>query len=84
MGLWYSMARKYEFTGETDKKRRALWLSVLVPTLAHGGYDWIADHSDNTAVLTLFIVYVIAMFVFSWLQVKRFSGQDDYFEETQA
>lgn len=83
MGMWYSMARKYEFTGETDKKRRSLGLCVLLPMLAHGGYDWVASgFSENTGALVLFITYVAAMFIFCWWQVKRLSGQDAYYEET--
>ena len=78
MGAWYSASRKYQLAGETDKGRTAMILSVLVPALAHGGFDFIATNTDQTGMIIVFVIYVIAMFVTSWRLLKKVSENDAF------
>ena len=78
MGAWYSAAKKYEIAGEPERAKRAKLLSVLVPAMAHGAFDFIATNTDKSGMVPVFVIYVIAMFLVSWRLVKRLSENDAY------
>ena len=78
MGAWYSAARKYALAGEPKKSKYATCLSVLVPALAHGAFDFIATNTSQNGVTAVFVIYIIAMFTVCWRLVKRLSENDAY------
>lgn len=77
MGVWYGAAKRREIYGETQRSKRLLWLSVIVPALLHGCYDFIASLEAEGFVL-VFIVFVIAMFITALRIIRRASRRDDY------
>ena len=77
MGVWYGMARRWELYGEPERSRRARRSAVLVPTLLHGCYDFIASMQQAMFAL-IFLVLVLAMFIVAFRLVKRLSQNDSY------
>ena len=79
MGAWYGMARWYENYGEYDKSRRYRRLALIVPTLLHGCYDFIATIS-GTLFGMIFVVFVVLMFAAARSTVMRLSQDDRYID----
>ena len=77
MGFWYSTAKKYDNFGYTEKSRRAASFSLLVPTILHGAYDYIATRA-TTGYTMFFIVFVIIMFLIAYRLVNRMAANDQY------
>ena len=75
MGLFYGVARKFENRGETGKAAQFRWLSVIVPAVLHGAYDYIASVDAGTL---LFVVFIAALFFVSYRIVTRMSKVDHY------
>ena len=75
MGLFYGVARKFENRGETGKASRFRWLSVIVPAVLHGAYDYIASVDAGTLI---FVVFIVALFFVSYRIVTRMSKVDHY------
>lgn len=42
MGRFYGIAKAAQCRGDKTGQRRALWQAVLIPTILHGLYDWLA------------------------------------------
>lgn len=79
MGAWYGMARWYENYGEYDKSRRYRRLALIVPTLLHGCYDFIAT-INGTLFGMIFVVFVVLMFAAARRTVMRLSQDDRYID----
>ena len=79
MGAWYGMARWYENYGEYDKSRRYRRLALIVPTLLHGCYDFIATIS-GTLFGMIFVVFVVLMFAAARRTVMQLSQDDRYID----
>ena len=77
MGAWYGMAKRYDLAGDHAASARARRLSVLLPALIHGAYDFIAS-MDTDWLLVIFLVFVVALFVISLRLVKRLARTDEY------
>ncbi len=77
MGVCYSMARSCENCGERDKS--VIWsvLALLLPTLIHGYYDYIAIGATENQTAT-FLVFVAIVFLAAFLLVRRLSKTDRY------
>ena len=79
MGAWYGMARWYENYGEYDKSRRYRRCALLIPTLLHGCYDFIAT-INSTLFGMIFVVFVILMFSVARGTVMKLSRDDRYID----
>ena len=77
MGACYGMARSCENCGEHDKSRMWNGLALLLPTLIHGFYDFIAIGGSQNAGLT-FLIFVLVVFLSAFLLVRRLSRTDRY------
>ena len=77
MGVWYGLAKRADNFGYPDKSRFYRLLSVLVPMLLHGTYDFIATRTQDRYTW-LFVVFVAAMFFISFNLVRSFSDHDQY------
>ena len=77
MGAWYGMARWHENYGEYDKSKSYRRLALIVPTLLHGCYDFIAT-INGTLFGMIFVVFVILMFAAARGTVLRLSRDDRY------
>ena len=79
MGAWYGMARWHENYGEYDKSKSYRRLALIVPTLLHGCYDFIATIS-GTLFGMIFVVFVVLMFAAARRTVMRLSQDDRYID----
>ena len=74
MGYYLSLAKVYASQGRKDLEKRNIVLSVVVPTILHGIYDFCL-FVDIDAILLVFFVFVIALYVFSIKKIKLLAAQ---------
>ena len=74
MGYYLSLAKVYASQGNKAQERKNLVLSVLVPTILHGIYDFCL-FVDIDAILLVFFAFVIALYVFSIKKIKLLAAQ---------
>ena len=77
MGVFYSLAKSNDYVGEEGKSSFFRVLSVVVPVLLHGAYDYIASMESADFSWT-FIIFVAALFVLSFVMVSRMAKNDRY------
>ena len=77
MGSWYGQAKRADNFGYPERCTFYCVLSVLVPMLLHGLYDFIATRSSGGSTW-IFVVFVIVMFLFSFMLVRKLSDEDRY------
>lgn len=77
MGIFYGCARGYAYLGNESKSKLFRILSVVVPALIHGAYDYIASLQTNGANL-IFLVFIVCLFVVSYILTKRMAKNDRY------
>ncbi len=77
MGAFYGVAKHYDNFGWPEKSRQNSILALVIPTLLHGAYDFIATRMSDEGTL-FFVVFVIAMFVIAFRVVKNLSERDQY------
>ena len=70
MGYYLGLAKFYSLSGMNDLKKKNLILSVLVPTITHGIYDYCL-FTGNLLFLLAFFVFVIYMYVHSIKKIKK-------------
>ncbi len=75
MGTMYTTAKYYSLHGDEAKSARYRRLSVIVPAILHGIYDFIAS-SEDSALSWLFNPFVIGLFIASVRRVRLLSAQD--------
>lgn len=78
MGLWYGISKKYSNEGSTFLSKVATLLSLLVPILLHGTYDYICSNTTTYTSTITFILFIIVLFTFSYIVVKKESKNDRY------
>jgi RsiW-degrading membrane proteinase PrsW (M82 family) len=83
MGFFYSKAKYASITGKKEEYKKYNALSMLVPILIHGIYDGVifaGTATENFLTMgfsfLLWIVFVIAMFVVSFIMVHKSSKND--------
>ena len=76
MGHYYGMAAACERYDLTAKKAQYHILSVLVPVLIHGFYDFAAV-IDNILMELVFFAFVIVLDVIAIISVKRYAREDE-------
>ena len=77
MGAFYGMARRYENYGFSRASKNCRRLAVLVPTVLHGIYDFIAT-SETTSAQWGFLAFVAVLFLITSRMVKKLSDRDAY------
>lgn len=77
MGIFYGLAKSNDYIGLDNKAKMYNVLSVLVPVLLHGTYDYIATISTND-LSWLFVAFVLVLFVVSYILVGRMAKNDKY------
>lgn len=76
MGYYLSLAKLANINGAKDISKKNLILSLLVPTLAHGLYDYLlfaGEVSDNGIFTIVFFAFVIFFFIYAYKKVKKMS-----------
>ncbi|MBR4727908.1 MAG: PrsW family intramembrane metalloprotease [Clostridia bacterium] len=77
MGVFYGFARKYENYGKPLASRACRVLSLLIPMLLHGTYDYIAT-TQQTSGGWYFLAFVAVLFIVSYILVGKVSKQDKH------
>ncbi|MBQ6267832.1 MAG: PrsW family intramembrane metalloprotease [Clostridia bacterium] len=77
MGVFYGFARKYENYGKPAASRACRFLSLLIPMLLHGTYDYIAT-TQQTSGGWYFLAFVAVLFIVSYILVGKVSRQDKH------
>ena len=76
MGVLYGIAKRYEYAGEFGKSRQYRILSVVVPALLHGTYDFIATWNQGISIV--FLIFIVIMFAWASQLVRKVSRNDKY------
>lgn len=75
MGSFYGRAKVLDVYGRESESKLLLAVGVLLPAALHAFYDACAMLQSNTA-MTMFIVFVIAMYIIVIRKVRRESQTD--------
>ena len=75
MGVFYGVAKRSQYRGDTTGVSLFNVLSILVPALLHGAYDYIATMEQQSSDWS-FIVFVVIMFVVSFVLIGRQAKKD--------
>lgn len=78
MGVFYGLARGYALIGKKKLSKAFRVLSIVIPALLHGAYDYIATLGNKGSSL-IFTGFVIVLFGISFYMVNRMSKNDRYF-----
>ena len=77
MGIFYAIAKEYDYMGNKSQSSLYRKLSVLVPALIHGTYDFIAT-MQNMASVILFFIFIGAVFYIASRLINKMARQDHY------
>ncbi len=75
MGLFYGQAKRFHYLGNNRAAKACRVLSVIIPALIHGCYDFIASMGSENA-LWIFVGFVAVLFSVSWYLVSKASKND--------
>ena len=75
MGIFYTMAKEYDYMNNKRASGMYRKLAVIVPVLFHGTYDFIATMAGTTATL-VFLVFVAVMFLICYRLVDKMARRD--------
>ena len=72
MGYYLSLAKQCKILGKKEKEKKYLWMSVLIPALLHGIYDFCLM-SGKAMFVILFLIFVIYLYIVSIGKLNRLS-----------
>lgn len=75
MGYYLGLAKTNALNNNDDLKKKNLLLSVLVPTIMHGIYDFCL-FTGNRLLIIFFFAFVIYVYVHSIKKIKKVSSID--------
>lgn len=75
MGVWFGVAKRYDLAGFAEESRRARRMSLMIPILLHGAYDFIAT-MESELMGIVFLAFVSWMFGAALKLVKKTSAAD--------
>ena len=78
MGVFYALAKKYSLGQQKGQSTLFSVLAVVIPGLLHGTYDYIAT-KEKTSFNWFFIVFVVILFIISFLLIRKVSRSDKSF-----
>lgn len=74
MGYYLYLSKLSMLSGDMNLKKRYLFLSVLIPMLLHGFYDYCL-FSQRIIFILLFFVFIIILYVTTFRKVKKLSKE---------
>ena len=77
MGCWYARAAMLARRGDEVASKPMRVMSVLLPALLHGAYDFLAV-TGTDASAWCFLIFVAALFIITWRLVVRLARQDRF------
>ncbi len=76
MGYYIGQAKAYENVGDMASRSRYLACSLIVPSIAHGIYDWILMYGSES-MMAGWLIFIIVLDVLAIVIVKK-SSREDY------
>lgn len=77
MGCWYAQAKELERMGDENASKRLRILSVVIPAILHGAYDFLATIMEYASGW-YFLAFVAVLFVVTYRLIGRLSREDRY------
>ncbi len=77
MGVWYGREKKCDLYGEKAGMYISRVLSLAVPILLHGTYDYLCSLNTQGGSL-YFLIFIVLMFALSFFTVRKSSRNDMY------
>lgn len=74
MGIWYGLAKRYDYRGQSGKAAVMKKCAVIVPTLVHGTYDFLIASGASDFI---FVGFIVVVFAAAFRSVKKFSKEDE-------
>lgn len=78
MGVFYGLAKGRDYMGDRSLSKFYSFLSVAVPVLLHGTYDYIASMGSGYDLSWIFIIFVLILFSVSIFLVNQMAKNDRY------
>ena len=72
MGYYYGLAKQSEINKRKDLVRKNLFLSLFVPIMSHGFYDY-ALFTENIIFMILFFIFVILLYILAFRRIIKLS-----------
>lgn len=72
MGYYLSLAKLNSVHGNSYLRKRNIFLSIFVPMLLHGFYDYCL-FSQNIFLILLFFIFIVVLYVITFRRVKKIS-----------
>ena len=83
MGVFYGLAKKYDYAGEKGKSLLMRVLAIIAPVLMHGSYDYLATRAEASGDVS-FLGFVIVLFIIAFLLVHVMAKNDRYINRRNA
>ena len=78
MGGWYGLAKRKQMQNWDSASRLARVLAVIVPTVVHGAYDFVATSNLESIH---FIMFVVIMILVCFFTIKKLAADDKYHKD---
>lgn len=79
MGIYLGIAKLKEVNGNKKDANKYKWLSIIVPTIAHGIYDFCIFNGTTVSII-LFIIFVISIDIYCIIKLKNISKNNIKFK----
>lgn len=70
MGYYYGLAKQAEINGNRKLEKRNLYLSIIVPTLLHGIFDYCLLSKELILIL-IYLVFVIFLYIKAFKRIRQ-------------
>ena len=81
MGYYLSVAKRFQVKNVPRLERKNIILSIVVPTIIHGIYDFCLM-SGLMILVAVFIIFIIALYIISLKKLKNMSLNNKKLDET--
>lgn len=72
MGYYLTLAKEYSYNNRKDLEKKYVILSILIPTILHGIYDFCLMSSIDALVI-VFLIFVIYLYIITFKKLKVMS-----------
>lgn len=80
MGFYYGMAKYHANRGDRQKERLNQFLSIFVPLLLHGFYDFCAS-SESEISTAVFFIFIIILDIVAFRVIRKMARNDSSLTE---
>lgn len=81
MGYYFGLAKKHSVLGNKGQVRKYISLSIIVPVILHGIYDYLLFAQSEIA-LVIFAAFMIFIYIMSFITVNNVAKENRKFWQT--